>query len=109
MSEHGLILITCGSAEEGRGIARHLVETGLAAGVQILPIESIYSWQGEVIEDREILLIAKTRSEHFDRIESVVVEMHSYQVPPLLALPIAKAHQPYLDWIDETTGGPADE
>ncbi len=106
MSQHALVLITCGSEDESRRISRRLVEDRLAAGVQMTSIESIYTWQGEVVEDREVLLIAKTRSEHFELIESVVVEMHSYDVPPILILPIDRAHQPYLDWIDGATGRP---
>jgi periplasmic divalent cation tolerance protein len=77
-----------------------LVESHLAAGVQIMPIESIYRWDGEVVEDQEWLLIAKTRSERFDSINDVVSEMHSYDVPPVLMVEMAQASRPYLDWID---------
>ena len=100
MGEHGLVLITCGEAGEARAIARRLVESHLAAGVQIMPIESIYRWGGEVVEDQEWLLIAKTRSERFDSINDVVSEMHSYEVPPVLMVEMAMASRPYLDWID---------
>jgi periplasmic divalent cation tolerance protein len=77
-----------------------LVESHLAAGVQILPIESIYRWGGEVVEDQEWLLIAKTRAERFDSINDVVTEMHSYEVPPVLMVEMAEASSPYRDWID---------
>jgi periplasmic divalent cation tolerance protein len=77
-----------------------LVESHLAAGVQIMPIESIYRWDGEVVEDQEWLLIAKTRSERFDSINDVVSEMHSYDVPPVLMVEMAQASRSYLDWID---------
>ena len=100
MGEHGLILITCGEVGEARAIARRLVESQLAAGVQIAPIESIYRWGGEVVEDQEWLLIAKTRSERFHAIRDVVSEMHSYEVPPVLMVEMAEASRPYLDWID---------
>ena len=65
-----------------------------------MPIESIYRWGGEVVEDQEWLLIAKTRSERFDSINNVVSEMHSYEVPPVLMVEMAMASRPYLDWID---------
>jgi periplasmic divalent cation tolerance protein len=79
-----------------------LVESHLAAGVQIMPIESIYRWDGEVVEDQEWLLIAKTRSERFDAINDVVSEMHSYEVPPVLIVEMARASRPYRDWIDKS-------
>jgi periplasmic divalent cation tolerance protein len=106
MGEHGLVLITCGEAGEARSIARSLVESHLAAGVQIVPIDSVYVWDGAVVDDQEWLLIAKTRKERFDSIGAVVAEMHSYQVPPLLMIEMAAASRPYLDWIDQSLGSP---
>jgi periplasmic divalent cation tolerance protein len=100
MGEHGLILITCGEADEARTIARRLVEARLAAGVQIIPIESIYRWGGEVVEDQEWLLLAKTRAERFDSIVEVVSGMHSYEVPPVVMIEMAQANRSYLQWID---------
>jgi periplasmic divalent cation tolerance protein len=101
MSEHRLVLITCGQEEEARLIARRIVADSAAAGVQIVPIESIYKWQGEVVEDHEWLLVAKTRAEKFGFIEEIVDEIHSYKVPPLLAIDISEASAPYLAWIDD--------
>ena len=104
MSEHGLILITCGEPDKARSIARRLVENRLAAGTQIIPIESVYRWEGEIVEGREWLLIVKTRVERFDSIKEVVDELHSYQVPPVLMIAVDEASRPYLDWIDENVG-----
>ena len=67
-------------------IARRLVEAGLAAGAQILPIDSIYRWQADIVEDSEWLMLVKTRRDRFQAIESVVNEMHSYEVPPVLMI-----------------------
>ena len=104
MSESGaLVLITCGSEEEARSIARLLIEQRLAAGVQIIPIASIYIWEGETVEDREHLLICKTRTVRYDTIESAVTERHSYEVPPILMLEIDRASRPYLEWIETIT------
>lgn len=103
MGEHSLVLVTCGEREEAGRIARRLVELSLAAGVQILPIESIYRWQGKVVEDQETLLIVKTRSDRFEELRAVVEAIHSYQVPPILMLGIDEASRSYLDWIDEST------
>ncbi len=104
MSDHQLVLITCGREEEARLIARRLVAGSLAAGVQIVAIESIYSWQDEIVEDHEWLLVAKTRAELFDSIETIVDEMHSYEVPPVLAIDVSAATAPYLAWIDGSVG-----
>lgn len=104
MSESGaLILVTCGSEDEARSIARHLVEHRLAAGVQVIPISSIYTWDGKIVEDQEHLLICKTLKSLYESIESAVTEIHSYDVPPILMLQIDQASEPYLDWIRTNT------
>jgi periplasmic divalent cation tolerance protein len=100
---HVLTLITCDNPDEAGAIARHLVESRLAAGVQIIPIESIYRWEEEVVEDQEWLLIAKTRRERFPQILSLVDQLHSYEVAPVLMIEIDAAGRPYLDWIDANT------
>ena len=97
-----MILITCGESTEAKAIASRLVDERLAAGVQLVPIESIYRWGGDVVEDREWLLIVKTRQDRFEQLKVVVGEMHSYDVPPVLMLEIEAASRPYLDWIDQT-------
>ncbi|HEY7468594.1 MAG TPA: divalent-cation tolerance protein CutA [Acidimicrobiia bacterium] len=104
MGEHALVLITCGSEDEARLIARDLVESALAAGVQIMPIQSVYRWAGEVVDDREWLLITKTRVDRYQSIEQRVGELHSYQVPPVSMVEIHSASRSYLDWIDEQVG-----
>jgi periplasmic divalent cation tolerance protein len=101
MTEHALVLITCGNVEEARSIARSLVENRLAAGAQLLPIESYYRWQGEIVEDTEMLVLAKTRVDRFDSLRAMVEEAHSYQVPPVVMLDMSAANRPYLEWIDD--------
>ena len=100
MDEHGLVLITCGEEAEASHIARLLVEGSLAAGVQILRINSVYVWEGAVVEDSEWLLIAKTRADRFQSIQTLVEDNHSYQVPPVVMIGIDAATRPYLSWID---------
>ena len=105
MDGHALVLITCGDLAEARDIARRLVESRLAAGTQIVPIESIYRWGGEVVEGQELLMLVKTRRDRFEAIESVVTEMHSYDVPPIVMVEMDEGSQSYLAWIDENTAG----
>ena len=105
MTQHALVLITTDSADEARAIAKRLVEERLAAGAQLFPIDSIYRWQGEVVEATEVVILVKTRRDRFEAIHSLVEEMHSYEVPPIVMLDMSAANQPYLDWIDQNTGG----
>ncbi|HUF95068.1 MAG TPA: divalent-cation tolerance protein CutA [Acidimicrobiia bacterium] len=104
MSDSGaLVLVTCGSEDEARSLARYLVEHRMAAGVQIIPISSIYTWDDDIVDDREHLLICKTRTDRYDAIEAAVTERHSYEVPPILMLEIDRASGPYLEWIKANT------
>ena len=98
-------LITAPSEEVGREIAGALLEKKLAACVNILPgLRSLYKWKGETCDDAEVLLIAKTRAEIFQEgFVPAVREVHPYEVPEIIALPIAMGLQSYLDWIGEET------
>lgn len=105
MSAHVVVFITAGSVEEGQNIARALVEERVAACVNIVsPIESVYRWQGKVQDDREVLLIAKTATEMLEKLARRVKQLHSYEVPEIVALPIVAGSEDYLRWIDEQTG-----
>jgi periplasmic divalent cation tolerance protein len=105
MSAHVVVFITAGSVEEGQSIARTLVEERVAACVNIVsPIESVYRWQGKVQDDREVLLIAKTVAEMLEQLAMRVKQLHSYEVPEIVALPIVAGSEDYLHWIDEQTG-----
>jgi periplasmic divalent cation tolerance protein len=85
-------------------IAKSLVEARLAACVNIIKdIRSIYSWQGKIEDDSEVLLVVKTRNEHFDSLSKKIKELHSYSVPEIIALPIIKGSEDYLKWIREVT------
>ena len=82
-------------------MAHTLVENHLAACVNIIPqIQSVYEWEGKVISDAEILLLIKTRSEHYAAIEKTVLKQHPYDVPELIVLPIETGLPSYLAWLD---------
>lgn len=100
-----IALTTIGSLDEGRRMARLLVERRLAACVNIIPsLTSIYRWQGAVEEAAEVLLVMKTTSERLIVLEAAVRELHSYEVPEFLALEITSGSQPYLDWLTDSVG-----
>jgi periplasmic divalent cation tolerance protein len=94
-----VVSTACGAQEEAARIARALVDARLAACVQILPIRSVYRWQGEVRDEPEWLLLIKARRADWPSLESAIRAAHSYQTPEILALDAAAGHAPYLDWI----------
>ena len=101
-SEPILVLMTAANREEASRIAEMLVSERLAACVQLLPeIQSVYHWQGEVARDSEVLLLAKTTLARFDELDRAVREIHSYQTPEIVALPVTAISEPYLAWLQE--------
>jgi len=99
-----MIYITASSREEALRIGRHVVADRLAACANVLPgITSVYRWQGEVQEDGETALILKTRSGLVERLTARVKELHSYDCPCVVALPITGGNPDFLQWIAEET------
>ena len=99
--EYAIVLCTCPDKATARRIARRLVQERLAACVQAFPIESVYIWQGEVCEDAEMALLIKSRAQMFPRIAAAIKEIHPYEIPEIVRLPIADGWPPYLDWIEK--------
>jgi periplasmic divalent cation tolerance protein len=96
---------TAGSPEEARRIATTLVTEQLAACVNVIDnIHSIYRWQGAIESAAESLMLIKTRAILLPAIEMRLRELHSYEVPELVAIPIRLGAQPYLDWLLASTG-----
>jgi periplasmic divalent cation tolerance protein len=103
MTDKRLVLTTCGSLEEARGMAHALVERQLAACVNITPqIESVYRWQGEVETATEWLLVIKTTAEAFDRLRQALSELHSYELPECIEIAIENGSAAYLEWIGQS-------
>ena len=104
MSDHVVVLSTVARAEDAERIGRELVERGLAACVNVVPgLVSIYRWQGQVESQEERLLVIKTRGERFEALREALVALHPYEVPEVVALPIAAGHAPYLAWLDDNS------
>lgn len=93
---YGIVLVTAGSQEEANAIAHALVQARLAACVNITPIHSIYTWQNTVHQDEEWQLIIKTDLAQFAGLETKVREIHSYEVPEIIALPLVQVLNPIL-------------
>lgn len=99
-----IVFMTAAKREEATRLAEMLVESQLAACVQILPeIESIYRWQGRVERQTEVLLIAKTVKSKFADLEREVRALHSYETPEIVAVPTAACSAPYLEWLATST------
>jgi periplasmic divalent cation tolerance protein len=104
MAEFIVVLVTAGSEEEAEKIAKNLVGEELAACVNIIsPIRSVYRWENEVADDKEWLLLIKTRGSLLPQVEKRVKEWHSYEVPEVVALPILGGSPAYLRWVKEST------
>jgi len=99
-----VIYCTVPNKNEGKEIAKALVESNYAACVNIIDkIESIFSWDGEIMEEKEAMLMIKTQREHFENVNRVIQKLHSYNVPEVIALPILEADETYLKWIAQET------
>jgi periplasmic divalent cation tolerance protein len=107
MKPYIVCFVTINDRDRAAEIAQTLVEKKLVACVNIVPeIRSIYSWQGEICDETEILLIMKTRSSLFTELERTIKNLHPYEVPEIVALDIQEGLADYLRWIDETTTQP---
>ena len=96
-----VVLSTVGTAADAERIGRALVDARLAACVNVLPaVTSIYRWKGKVETEEERLLVIKTRADRFEALREALVGLHPYEVPEVLALPVAGGHAPYLEWLE---------
>jgi len=99
-----VVLVTCATLEEARKIARKVVEKHLAACVNIAThaVESFYTWEGQLENTSEYLLLIKTTEERLSDLQQQVTTMHSYDTPEFIALSIASGSEPYLKWLSES-------
>jgi periplasmic divalent cation tolerance protein len=96
-----VVLITAGSDEEAHNIAELLVKEKKAACVNIVPgVDSLFRWKGKIDSARESLLLVKTKVSLFPEVVTLVKEVHSYEVPEIIALPIIGGSEEYLEWLD---------
>jgi periplasmic divalent cation tolerance protein len=97
-----VVFCTCGSEGEAEAIAAELVGQRLAACVNITaPVRSVYRWQGKIESGAEWMLIIKTTQDAFPTLSAVIQDLHSYEVPEIISLPITAGSPTYLKWMDE--------
>jgi periplasmic divalent cation tolerance protein len=100
MTENFVIFSTCSDQGEANRIAQDLVERRAAACVSVVPgVQSVYRWEGKVEKAQEVLLLIKTSAERFAAVRDRIAELHSYETPEIIALPIAAGSDQYLNWI----------
>ncbi|WP_457667305.1 divalent-cation tolerance protein CutA [Thiolapillus sp.] len=97
-----LVLCTCPDENVAVQLAQTLVKKRLAACVNInSAIQSVYRWQGEIRQDKEVLLMIKTTTNGWEKLEQTLLELHPYDVPEIIAMPICAGSKDYLDWVGE--------
>lgn len=100
MTEYVQVMTTTGTKEEANAIARTLVEERLAGCVQVLgPITSTYRWSDGIERATEWLCLIKTSSERYAEVEARIREIHPYEVPEILAVPVIAGSSAYLEWL----------
>lgn len=101
--EYSVVLVTAGSEREARKIAKGLLKEKCAACINIIPrVDSHFLWKGKIEKANESLLIIKTKKLYLEKVTKLVKELHSYEVPEIIALPIMGGNEDYLKWISET-------
>ena len=108
VDRYAVVLTTAGSEEQSKTLADALVERRLAACVNVVPrVLSVYRWKGEISRDEECLLVIKTSERLFPAVREAIRELHSYELPEILMLPIANADPGILAWLRDSLGDPA--
>ncbi len=106
------ILILCAADNEqvAKAIASALVEAGEAACVSIVPgIRSTFRWKGEICDEREFLMLIKSSTERFEEVRRRIRQLHTYELPEVVALPIVAGDPEYLNWLEANSRGGATE
>jgi len=98
---YGVVLVTAASQAEATAIATILIEEKLAACVNVFPVQSIYQWEGRIQQESEFQLVIKTNLAKFAELSSRIQEIHSYEVPEIIALPIVSGSESYLAWLSD--------
>ena len=105
-AQHVVVQVTTASRDEAERIARALVERRLAASGQVAPLRTWYRWQGCVHEADEHIVSLFTRRDRFAAVAQAVRELHGYELPQIVAVPLVEGTPEFLAWIDESCAEP---
>ncbi len=99
-----VVYCTVPSKKLAKDITRVLMKHKLAACVSLIDnVKSVFSWEGEICEEKEILMMIKTRRANYGKVKLVIEDLHSYSVPEIIALPIVDCSEDYLKWLVKET------
>jgi len=98
---HIIVLVTTGTKEEAKKITRNLLDRKLIACANIMgPVSSLFRWKEKINQENEFLVLMKTRSALFEKLATAIKQIHSYEVPEIIAVPITKGEPSYLEWLN---------
>jgi len=104
MENARIVYVTTPDMDTAEKIGKHIIERRLAACVSMVPgLRSIYRWEDKLCDETEVLMVIKTSVQRLHELEEAVTELHPYQVPEIIAVPVFLANKPYLDWIMQET------
>ncbi len=101
--QYCIVLTTANSDKNCQTIIKAVLDKGLAACIQTMPIESHYVWKNQQCADKETLMIIKTKKACYAELEQVIASVHDYEVPQIVQVPFVEGFNPYLAWIEENT------
>jgi len=105
-SDYCIAMTTFEDEDSASRLARALVEARLAACVQLVHIRSTFSWEGAVEDASEVLVLMKTRTGVYERLQQFVCDNHPYDIPEILQIPVTAGYGPYLSWVNDNTTAP---
>lgn len=104
MTDYIVVFVTAKSEKEAKKITQALLREKLAACINIVPgLKSMFRWKGQISTEEEVLLLIKTKDKLFEKLKKRIIELHSYEVPEIIALGILAGHEKYLDWLKKET------
>jgi periplasmic divalent cation tolerance protein len=98
-----IVVFSTAPQDKSALLARMLVEKRVVACVNVVPVRSYYRWKGEFCDEQEHLLIAKTTKEKAGEVIEAIKDLHPYEVPEIIALPVIDGYLPYLEWVTQET------
>ncbi len=102
---HVVVLVTVDKKDEALKISEAVVKEGLAACCNVVEgVSSIFTWEGDLDKAAECLMIIKTRADLFEKLKQKVEQLHPYDVPEIIAMPVVAGNKAYLEWIDKVVG-----
>jgi len=103
MQKDIMVVFSTAPQDKSALLARMLIEKRVAACVNVVPVRSYYRWKGEFCDEQEHLLMAKTTKEKAREVIAAIKDLHPYEVPEIIALPVIDGYLPYLEWVTQET------